>query len=179
MSAATAYTSQYNRVSQIVHWASALLILCLFPLGLIMHELPDGTQKQVMYNVHVGVGLAAIAATVFRLVWLALHRWPEPLPKLSSAREKLITTTHVFLYIALAVALLSGIAMVISSGMPPMPGAIDPELIQDLPPRMIHDIFTKLLVVALIIHVVGVIDYQVRKGDTLSRMGVTIFRKNS
>ena len=179
MSAPTHYTSQYNRVSQVIHWVSALLILGMFPLGLIMHELPDGTQKQIMYNIHVTVGLMVIVVTVFRLVWLARRRWPEPLPELSPLRLKLFTATHVFLYIALVVALLSGIAMVISSGLLPMPGTIDPERIRDLPPRMIHDIFSKLLFVALIIHVVGVIDYQVRKGDTLFRMGITVFRKNS
>ena len=70
-------TTQYNRGSQIIHWASALLILCMIPLGLVMHNLPDGTPKQVMYNVHVTIGLIVIAVTVWRLVWLVLHRWPD------------------------------------------------------------------------------------------------------
>ena len=172
-------TTQYNRVSQAIHWMSALLIIGMIPLGLVMHELPDGTQKQVMYNVHVAVGMIVIVVTAFRLVWLAFHHWPEPLPKLSSLRLKFLTATHVFLYIALVVALLSGIMTVLASGLTPIPGAIRPEDIQDILPRTIHDLMTKALILALVVHIVGVADYQIRKGDTLSRMGISVFRKNS
>ena len=170
-------TTQYNRGAQIIHWTSALLILCMIPLGLVMHNLPDGTQKQVMYNVHVAIGLTVIAVTVWRLVWLALHRWPEPLPGLSTVRLKFLTGIHVILYVVLVVMLVSGIAMILTSGLLPVPGTIEPESIADVPPRTVHDIFSKLLIIALVIHVVGVVDYQVRKGDTLGRMGISVFQK--
>ena len=169
-------TAKYDTVTQIVHWVSAALILGMIPLGLIMHELPDGTQKQVMYNVHVTVGMGVIGVTVFRLVWLASRRWPGPLPELSASRLKVFTATHVILYITLVVVLLSGVAMILASGMVPVPGAIRPEDIRDVLPRTIHNLMTKALILALIVHVVGVVDYQLRKGDTLSRMGITLSR---
>ena len=167
-------SSKYSTVTQIVHWVSAVLILCMIPLGLVMHNLADGTQKQVMYNVHVTIGVVVIAVTVFRLVWLAFHRWPEPLPRLSAWRLKFLTAIHVMLYVVLVVVLLSGVAMILSSGMLPIPGSIRPEDIQDVVPRTVHDLLSKVLILCLIIHVVGVIDYQIRKGDALSRMGISL-----
>ena len=172
-------TTQYNRLTQIIHWVSALLILSMIPLGLVMHNLPDGTPKQFMYNVHVAIGLIVIAVTVWRLVWLALHRWPDPLPGLSTVRLKFLTGTHVFLYVALVVMLVSGVAMILTSGLLPIPGTVRPEDIAEVPPRTVHDIFSKLLIIALVIHLVGVVDYQLRKGDTFSRMGITVFRKKA
>ena len=172
-------TTQYNRLTQIIHWVSALLILSMIPLGLVMHNLPDGTPKQFMYNVHVTIGLIVIAVTALRLVWLALHRWPDPLPGLSTVRLKFLTGTHVFLYVALVVMLISGIAMILTSGLLPIPGTVRPEDIAEVPPRTVHDIFSKLLIIALVIHLVGVVDYQLRKGDTFGRMGITVFRKKA
>ena len=172
-------TTQYNRLSQIIHWSSALLILGMIPLGLVMHNLPDGTQKQVMYNVHVTIGLIVIAVTALRLVWLAIHRWLDPLPGLSTVRVKFLTGIHVFLYVALVVMLISGIATILTSGLLPIPGTIQPEDIADVPPRTVHDIFSKLLIIALVIHIVGVVDYQVRKGDTLGRMGISVFQRRA
>ena len=68
--------------------------------------------------------------------------------------------------------------MIFSSGLTPIPGTIQPERIGDVPPRVVHDIFTKLLIVALVVHIVGVVDCQVRKGDTLGRMGISVFLKS-
>ncbi len=175
----TATTTQYDRISQVIHWVSALLILSMIPLGLVMHNLPDGPQKQVMYNVHIAIGLLVIAVTVWRLAWLAFHRWPEPLSGLSTVRLKFLTGTHVFLYVALVVMLISGVATILTSGLLPIPGTVHPEDIADVPPRTVHDVFSKLLIIALVIHLVGVVDYQLRKGDTFGRMGITVFRKKA
>ena len=174
----TTSSMNYNTVTQVIHWVSAALILCMIPMGLVMHNLSDGTPKLVLYNAHVSVGMAVIAVTAFRLVWLAFRRWPAPLPRLSSWRLKVFTGVHVILYAVLVVVLLSGIMMVVFSGLTPIPGTIEPEAIQDVLPRTVHDILTKVLIVALVIHIVGVVDYQVRKGDTLSRMGISLFSRS-
>ena len=67
----------------------------MIPLGLVMHNLSDGTPKQVMYNAHVTLGLVVIAVTILRLAWLAFHWWPEPLTGLSPYRLKFLTAIHV------------------------------------------------------------------------------------
>ena len=151
----------------------------MIPLGLVMHHLPDGITKQVMYNVHVTIGLIVIAITVWRLVWLAFHRWPDPLPGISTVRLKFLTGIPDFLYGSLVVMLISGIAMILTSGLLPVPGTIRPESIADVPPRTVHDIFSKLMIIALVVHPVGVVDYQLRKGDTLGRMGVSVFQRKT
>ena len=170
--------NRYNGVTQIIHWVSALLILCMIPLGLVMHNLSEGTAKDVMYNTHVSVGMVVLLVTAVRLGWLAFHRWPAPLPMLSTWRRRVFTGVHVVLYGVLVVVLLSGVMMVVASDMSPIPGTIQPEAIKDVPPRMVHDLLTKVLIVALVIHIVGVVDYQVRKGDTLSRMGILLFSRS-
>ena len=69
----------------------------------------------------------------------------------------------------MATLALSGIAIV--------PGDIVPGEVKDVAPRMAHNVLSKLFIVLLLVHVAGVVRYQVSKGDTLGRMGVPWFRR--
>lgn len=166
----------YNRLSQATHWASALLILSMLGMGLAMTRIGEGGTQDSLYNAHVGIGLATLALTAVRLVALVVHRWPSPPPGLSSANERAFIGTHVLLYVLLTALLASGISMLALSGIAIVPGEIVPGNIEDVVPRRAHDILSKLFIVLLVVHVVGVIRYQAGKGDTLGRMGVPWFR---
>ena len=96
--------SGYNRVAQVTHWASALLILGMLGLGLAMTRIGEGGAQDSLYNAHVGIGLVTLALTAVRLVALVAHRWPSPPPGLSSANERAFIGTHVLLYVLLGSA---------------------------------------------------------------------------
>lgn len=167
--------SGYNRVAQITHWASALLILSMLGIGLAMTRIGESGTQDSLYNVHVGIGLATLALTAVRLIALVVHRWPAPPPGLSSANERAFTGTHVLLYVLLVSLLASGIAMLALSGLSLVPGSIVPADVENVPPRMAHDLLSKVFIVLLLVHVAGVVRYQLGKGDTLGRMGLPWF----
>ena len=95
----------YNRIAQVTHWTSALLILGMLGMGLAMTRIGEGGTQDFLYNAHVGIGLATLVLTAVRLVALVAHRWPSPPPGLSPANERAFIGTHVLLY-ALLIALL-------------------------------------------------------------------------
>ena len=47
--------------------------------------------------------------------------------------------------------------------------------IQDVPPRATHLLFALVFVGLLVVHIGGALHCQLRKGDTLSRMGIRWF----
>lgn len=169
----------YNRITQITHWASALLILGMLGMGLAMTRIGEGGAQEALYNAHVGMGLGTLSLTAVRLVVLAVHRWPSPPPGLSRVNERAFTGTHILLYVLLIALLASGIGMLALSGMALVPGSIVPADIENVPPRMAHDVLSKVFIVLLLVHVVGVVRYQLGKGDTLWRMGVPWFRRSA
>lgn len=67
----------------------------------------------------------------------------------------------------------SGIAMLNLSGITPATmSTFTPDMIQDVPPRAGHDVFSKLFLLLLVAHVAGVMRYQFMDGDVMGRMGV-------
>ena len=169
----------YTRPAQAVHWTSALLILTMAPLGIVMTRIGPGATQQSLYQVHVTVGLMVLALTAFRLVWLVFHRWPPPPPGLSPLRERAFTGTHILLYLVLSATVATGAGMLLLSGLPLSPVGLSPADIQDVPTREPHHLLAFIFTALLIVHVVGVVDYQLRKGDVLSRMGIGWFSRRS
>ena len=168
----------YNRITQIMHWASALLILGMLGAGLAMTRIGESGTQDSLYNVHVGMGLVTLALTAVRLVALVVHRWPSPPPGLSSANERALVGTHVLLYVLLVALLATGIGMLALSGLSLVPGSIVPADIENVPPRMAHDVLSKVFIALLLVHVAGVVRYQLGKGDTLGRMGIPWFSRS-
>ncbi|MDE2836098.1 MAG: cytochrome b/b6 domain-containing protein [Chloroflexota bacterium] len=171
--------SAYNPITQILHWASALLILGMLALGLAMTRIGEGEAQETLYNAHVAMGIGTLVLTALRLVALAVHRWPSPPPGLSRVNERAFIGTHVLLYALLIALLGSGIAMLAFSGIALAPGSIVPADVEDVPPRMAHNLLSKVFIALLVVHVAGVVRYQLGKGDTLGRMGVHWFRRGA
>ena len=72
----------YGLVHQLLHWTTAGLILFLIPLGVYMHELPDGTAAEVagkawLYSLHKTVGIAALLVALARVAWAVAQPHPN------------------------------------------------------------------------------------------------------
>lgn len=166
--------ASYDRGSQLFHWLSAVLILGLFPLGFLMQD-ATGTTKLVLYRGHVVVGIVLFLLTLGRIVWRLRHRAPEPLP-MSRIHWMGMEGIHLLLYVVLFVLSGSGVALLALSTLPDAlagAGAGFPDL-SELPPRQAHGLAARLYIALLLAHVGGVVVYQLREGDTLSRMGLRL-----
>lgn len=165
----------YGRVTQGLHWISALLILTLIPMGFWMQSVAEA-DKLAIYRMHAVLGIMVLLLTLVRLA----NRWfepsPAPPPGLTGGKLLAFKGVHVLLYLALLVLTISGIGLNLTSGLSDIlfggaPGPI-PDDFSQFTPRIVHGLMARIYIGLLIAHIGGVITYQMSEGDTLGRMGL-------
>ncbi|WP_394241534.1 cytochrome b [Vibrio astriarenae] len=73
-----AQLKQYNMVSRLLHWVSAVVIIGMFAAGLWMVDLSYYSEwYRTAPHWHKSVGTLLISATVLRFVWNKLVKTPE------------------------------------------------------------------------------------------------------
>ena len=169
-------TEKYGRLAQALHWISALLIIILWPMGFAMVRMADNATKTRLYQAHVAIGLIILILTIVRVIWHFMDTVPDLPEGLTPMNGKAFRWTHNLLYVFLLLMASSGIAMLLSSELGLLPGAVTPEAIADVPPRAGHSLFSKIFMLLFLAHVGGVVRHQLTKGNTLARMGVPISR---
>jgi cytochrome b561 len=162
---------RYGRAAQAFHWLSALLILVMWPLGIVMTRIADDAAAR-LYPVHVGLGIVVLILTILRLIWLFVDKRPATPDDIPEWRRRAFVWNHRLLYIGLLILTISGISMLLTSGLGLSPAAVTPEAIVDSRPQQSHALLSKLFIALLIMHLGGVLSYQFTKGNTLARMGV-------
>ena len=164
----------YGRTTQALHWVGGLLIIVMAVLGVVMTRLPEGVAQVRLYRIHVGLGLIVLIVTTARLLWRFRDPWPDAPSGLSPVRARAFKWNHILLYAVIVVMLASGAGMLLLSGLSLSPTAVSPTAIQDVPPKYVHDFASKVFAVLFLMHLGGVLQYQFTKGDTLSRMGLSV-----
>ena len=174
----------FGLVTRVFHWLTALLILSAIPLGWIANRLPYDTaealaSKAQLFSVHKTIGVAAFLVALARILWALTETRPAPLHPDRMGELRLAQTVHWLLYISLLAVPLTGwihhaavtgfapILWPLGQGLPFVPQS---ETVAHLASSL-HWVFTKLLVIAVILHVVGAIKHHVVDRDsTLRRM---------
>ena len=164
----------YGRLAQILHWLSAILILVLWPVGYYMANVANEVGKVSLYQLHVGIGLFILILTIVRVVWHFIDTVPEPPDGLSPGNARAFRWTHNLLYLITLLLASSGISMLLFSDAGFLPGTVLPEAIADVPPRIAHNILSRIFLILFVAHVGGVIRHQMTKGNTLARMGIPV-----
>lgn len=165
-------TPVYGRMTRTLHWVSALLLLGMAASGAVMTRLSEGVVQSGLYRLHVGLGLLVLLLTIVRLAWRFRDPWPAAPPGLSAGRERVFKWNHILLYAFVIVSLASGAGTLLLSGLSLSPAGVSPDLIQEVLPKKAHVVASRIFVVLFLMHLVGVVQYQMKTGDTLSRMGV-------
>ena len=144
-----------------------------------MTRLDSGAQQTQMYQFHVTIGLLVLGLTVARVIWIFVDMRPDPPPGLEGTQKAMFTWNHNLLYVVILIMLTSGVGMLLLSDLGLSPANVTPAGIQDVTPRTVHGIVSKFFILLFVMHLVGVIMYQVREGDTFSRMGISWFNRAS
>ncbi|KJZ20340.1 cytochrome b/b6 domain-containing protein [Loktanella sp. S4079] len=177
---ATNTASTYGSVTKVFHWLTALLILTLIPLGLIAQELPfDSTLKVPLFSAHKTLGIIVFAVALARILWTITQTAPGDLHPERRAETLVAHVVHWALYTALVFVPLTGwLHHAATSGFAPiwLPiGQSLPFIPQDEHLAEIfsglHWIWSKILIVSILLHVAGALKHQIIDKDaTLSRM---------
>jgi cytochrome b561 len=166
----------YHPVAKSLHWITAPLVLGLFGIGLWMTGLPISLLKLQVYAWHKWIGLTVLAFTLLRLLW----RWrspPPPLPPSVAPWEmKLAPVVHWTLLALLLAMPVSGWLMSSAAGVSvmwfgfiPMPDLVprDQDLFAAL--RGTHYVLSRLLILAIVLHLAAVIRHDVLRRDGIFR----------
>lgn len=153
---------------------SALLILFMLPLGLIMHRIHDGSIQNMLYRVHIVVGLVVLVITAARVGWRFMEPTPSSPVQLGVGRQRLFKTVHLLQYLVLIGLTVTGVAMMWSSGIGLSLFSLDAHDIAHGAPVTWHARLSKIFIGLLLAHFLGVFEYQLLKGNILARMGVML-----
>ncbi len=168
----------YSRRIQVLHRFSAALILMMIPLGFFMQGIESQTLKLFAFRLHVLLGITVLVLTLLRLIWRWIDDAPGPLPGLSRFHLRAVGATHALLYLVLAGLSISGLVLLMQSGLggvllglsrDPIPANLSEYL-----PRQAHGVEARVYIALLAAHVCGVILHQLTRGEVLSRMGIQV-----
>jgi cytochrome b561/polyisoprenoid-binding protein YceI len=172
----------YGLIHQSLHWATAILILVLLPMGVYMHDLPIDNSAQVadkvwLYSLHKSIGMAALFVALTRVAW-AIYQ-PHPRPLHGGMEGFAAKTVHYLLYgTIIAMPVLGWLYHAATEGFAPIWWPFS----QDLPfvPKDVmlsnffktaHFVCGVLLVLSLGLHIAGAIKHAIiDKDKTLDRM---------
>ena len=107
-----ARAQRYTAVAIVLHWAIAISVLFMLPLGFVMHlRAEHGDASQALfdaYQLHKSIGLTVLALTLVRLAWRLMNP-PPPLPDHMPAWERFAArATHWGFYVLTIALPLSG-----------------------------------------------------------------------
>ncbi len=172
----------YGLIHQSLHWATAILILVLLPMGVYMHDLPIDNSAQIadkvwFYSLHKSIGMAALFVALTRIAW-AIYQ-PHPRPLHGGMEGFAAKTVHYLLYgTIIAMPVLGWLYHAATEGFAPIWWPFS----QDLPfvPKDVmlsnffktaHFVCGVLLVLSLGLHIAGAVKHAViDKDKTLDRM---------
>ncbi|MFN7224366.1 MAG: cytochrome b/b6 domain-containing protein [Paracoccaceae bacterium] len=174
----------YGRVARLFHWTTAALILVAIPLGIIANRLPYDTaealaRKAQLFSVHKTLGVVVFLVALGRIVWAVTQTHPAPIHPDRRAELWMARLVHWMLYISLVAVPLTGwvhhaavtgfapILWPFGQGLPFVPQSGEVAATAGAA----HWVFTKLMIVSILLHVAGALKHHIIDRDsTLRRM---------
>ncbi|MCQ0989404.1 cytochrome b [Jiella marina] len=166
---------RYRPAARALHWLIALLVLVVWPFGMVIEFIKDDT-KLVFYLVHESLG--------FLVLWLMLARLavrlifpPPPHPPMPALQARVATIVHILLYVALIAQPLIGFLATNALGFPldwfGLVTVWSPLGKSDIGWTLlgIHEVLGWSILVLFVMHFGGVLHHHViRRDPTLYRM---------
>jgi len=177
---------QYSPTAKALHWAVALIVIGLIPVGLIMADLKPGPLQDRLFVLHESFGVTVLALMILRVA----TRWrgrPAPYPGLELWERRLSTGVHHALYALLLVTPVLGWLALSAFGLgPSFFGVAElPRLLPKDKPLSdilfdVHEAGALLIAGLATLHIAGALRHALVKSDDLIwRMLPGVFRKKS
>ncbi|MEE9445549.1 MAG: cytochrome b/b6 domain-containing protein [Cocleimonas sp.] len=168
---------KYHPFLVTLHWLLVpLLMLSLVMGGTVLDHIPnDSPEKVGALKGHMIMGFVIVGLMLLRFVTRLFTKKPPHADIGNSLLNNLGIMAHYVLYLLVFAMAGSGIAMSIQAGLPDIvfggSGAVVPESLESLTPRIAHGIISKVLFLTIILHVLAALYHQfIRKDGLLGRM---------
>lgn len=165
---------RYSPVLVVLHWMLALFVMIAlfmgFDIATLSHEVDLKVDRLV---VHMIAGVIIGFAFLLRLVIKWLQPCIEPNQTDHSVIARLVKVYHSGLYILVLGVVVSGITMAIEVDFPRIvaQGGVMPEELTSLVSRKLHGLITRILLLAVVVHILAALYHQlVLKDQLLLRM---------
>lgn len=172
-----AQPNRYHGALVSLHWLLALLLIVALAMGTFaLKTVPNSSLDKISaLQGHMIAGGLILLLTLVRLVVRIKTAHPSPATTGNALLDRLAPLAHWALYGLVLVMAGSGIAMSVLAGLPQIVfngvGTL-PANFDALPPRAVHGIMAKLLMLGIAAHVAAALYHQfVRRDGLLSRMG--------
>ncbi|MCG8490369.1 MAG: cytochrome b/b6 domain-containing protein [Sneathiellales bacterium] len=157
---------RYGKISMLLHWSIAFFILLALASGFALEA--AGANGHVLLIIHLLSGSLAAGLTIFRLIWKAfIDKKMPPYPASGKMQAMLIRFVKFFLLFLPAAIAISGIGMLVTTGLTETLPFSLPQLLPDFDktlPRTPHGIGIRVLIVLLVFHIAGAF-FHYRKQD--------------
>lgn len=171
----TPFVPGYDRISVLLHWLAALLIVATFALGVMMVDIAGITPTKLRYfSWHKWLGVTVLALTVVRLLWRLTQTAPpyaQPMPRWQALLSRL---THGALYGLMFAVPVSGYFYSLAAGVPvvylavlPLPVFIDADPVLKPMLKELHENLAWCLFGFVVLHLLAVLKHQLIDRDAL------------
>ncbi|MFN3591037.1 MAG: cytochrome b [Thermaurantiacus sp.] len=166
--------TRYHPLLVTLHWLVAVMIAISLLGGLFgLSVTPnDDPMKPIFLTGHMAGGLALLAVMLVRLATRLSTAKPAPLEG-PGWQVALARGVHWGLYLAIFAMLSTGIGMAVMAGLFPLLAGetvVLPETFETLPPHAGHELFSRLLIALILLHVAAAVWHSVRKDGALRRI---------
>lgn len=155
----------YSKLAVLLHAVQGVLIVFVLATGtFILSEMPNTLDKLDNFKIHMILGLVILVLTIVRF-FIVRKQNLEPL-LMTPFRAKVMKINHTLIYIVLMLVAISGIALAKGTGLGEMVFfGVNGELynsFKEFPMGIAHGILTKILIVLIVMHIIGVVSYKVK-----------------
>ena len=169
--------ARYHTALVTLHWLLALLLIVALVIGTFaLKTVPNSSPDKIdALRGHMIAGGLILLLTLVRLVVRLKTAHPAPATTGNALLDRLAPATHWALYLLVLLMAGSGVAMSVLAGLPGIVfGGVGslPVNFDALPPRAVHGIVAKVLMLFIALHFAAALYHQfVKRDGLLRRMG--------
>ncbi len=187
----SATSEEYGPVAKTLHWATVLLVIIAWTLGMFREDLSEETSKGSGLLTHIWIGLIILVLAFVRIPWRIANPPPKIVPTefgkwLVEWTDPTSRLMHYVLYGLLVVVPAFGIALQFAQGhsLPlfglgeiPSPWLADKAFVHSL--KEVHEILANILVILAVFHMAAALVHHIVFGDNTLRRMLPRLRKQS
>jgi cytochrome b561 len=165
---------RWSAAMQVLHWASAALILGLLALGFVMVQVVEEPGRRFeLYQLHKSLGFVALLLVLARLAWRLAAARASPNAGLSVSYRRVSLARDVALYGLMILHPLTGWLMISASPLPlpvsllgfSVPNPIAPDFTLSEQLKAVHHLLAYLLAGLVALHILAAFKHHVIDGD--------------
>jgi cytochrome b561 len=162
---------KYPKAMMAIHWLTVLLVGFVFYKGTLIENLEFNEANMNTFRSHAIPGMLILILTLIRIFVKRKNKnnLPADIEYYSPGHKMLVNTAIKLLYVLLILAPIVGFIMVFKTGAfsYDIGGAFPEGAKFDEAPKMMHKIMVFSIMGLVVVHVIGVVLYKIKKGENL------------